>query len=207
MCWKSCGCLRNSVSAKKKRECERVCRASNILFFKLKKKKNQPNLEQARTRASANECLSERKVEKAQKTATISQSRKRQSVKNGTERSREERSCALRERQTSTWRENVILWRHRKRVRTRAREICVLVRDDKNRSKRVVLTRNFRTIFWPFIYLIFGLQSEEGWTEKNAARTYQNFLVNFLANLFSNNFYTSVEPGGVFKPSEQYKQN
>lgn len=80
--------IETSVSAKKNLSA-RECRASNILFFKLKKKKNQPNL--ASENKSANKCVSERKVEKAQKTATISQSREREK-KGHRERAKRERT-------------------------------------------------------------------------------------------------------------------
>lgn len=143
----------------------RECRASNILFFKLKKKKNQPNL--ASENKSANKCVSERKVEKAQKTATISQSRER---KKGTEREQNERErlrivspCSRRATNLHV-RGNVILWRHRKWEN--ARSVCWWGMNKSKQAGCFNFTRHFRTIFWPFIYLLFGLQSEKGRTEK-----------------------------------------
>lgn len=91
--------------------CERVCRASNILFFKLKNKKNQPNLERESERARENECARAREktrepVESA-KTATISQSHaneKRIVEHEGKAKKREREKCELPALSELAWR-------------------------------------------------------------------------------------------------------
>lgn len=198
--------IETSVSAKTKLSV-RECRASNILFFKLKKKKNQPNLasenKRERERVRINAWAREKSKKRKKLPQFHNQDRER---KKGTEKEQNERErlrivspCSRRATNLHV-RGNVILWRHRKWEN--ARSVCWWGMNKSKQAGCFNLTRHFRTIFWPFIYLIFGLQSGKGRTG-----TYQNFLVNFLANLFSNNFYTSVETGGIFKPSEQYKQN
>lgn len=45
----------------------------------------------------------------------------------------------------------------------RTRDLCV---GEQIEASGLFRPEIFRTIFWPFIYLIFGLQSEKGRTEK-----------------------------------------
>lgn len=83
------------------------------------------------------ECVSERKVEKAQKTATISQSREREKERHR-KSSKKERTVTHCEPVLSESdkppRERECYLVTSKKVRERVREICVLVRDEQSKQ-------------------------------------------------------------------------
>lgn len=144
-----------------------------------------------------------RKVEKAQKLPQFHNHAKwREREINERKIARKEKCCwqervsENRERERlsllSRSERDVISWRHRKWES----EICVLVRGMRKRKMGrsesfLALSAWNRNIFRKkFFGLLFTFNI---WSaiSKQAARTYQNFLVNFLANLFLNNFYTT----------------